>query len=98
MARRRSGQPTKVQRGEPKARKASTAHVSAVNLEEQVAALTRELKEARAVSALRALGSPRRTFVNCPLPLRRCISPPLAGHSILCKSWLSRHGAAKRQD
>src|SRR3974390_2487205 len=42
-----SGQPTKVRRGEPKAREAPTAHVSAVNLEEQVAALTRELKEAR---------------------------------------------------
>src|SRR3974390_1909721 len=42
-----SGQPTKVQRGGPKARKASTAHVSTLNLEEQVAALTRELKEAR---------------------------------------------------
>src|SRR3974390_1318896 len=42
-----SGQPTKVRRGEPKARKAPTGHVPAVNLDEQVAALTRELKEAR---------------------------------------------------
>ena len=43
----RSGQSTKVQRGEPQARKASTAHVSTVDLQDQVAALSRELKEAR---------------------------------------------------
>src|SRR3974390_3647074 len=41
-----SGQPTKVRRGEPKARKAPTGHVPAVNLDEQVATPTRELKEA----------------------------------------------------
>src|SRR6516162_9806485 len=42
-----SGQPTKVRRGGRKARKASTAHVSTGDLQDQVAALSRELKEAR---------------------------------------------------
>jgi GAF domain-containing protein len=44
-----SGQPAKGQRhsARPKARKAPTAHASATDLEEQVATLTRELKEAR---------------------------------------------------
>src|SRR3974390_1472136 len=32
------------------------------------------------VAALRALRPPRRTFAGRPLPLRRCMSPPLAGH------------------
>src|SRR5215471_4798256 len=39
-----SGQPAK---GRPKARKAPTSHVSTTDLQEQVAALTRELTEAR---------------------------------------------------
>jgi len=47
MQRRRSGEPTKVQRGGPKPRKAPASHVSTADLQEQVAALTRELKEAR---------------------------------------------------
>jgi GAF domain-containing protein len=47
MQRRGSGEPTKVQRGEPKARKAATAHASTGDLRDQVAALTRQLKEAR---------------------------------------------------
>src|SRR5215471_13296225 len=49
MQRRRvSGQPSKGQRvAKPKARKAPTAGVSTTELQEQVAALTRELKEAR---------------------------------------------------
>ena len=43
-----SGQPVKGRRTiSPKARKAPTAHVSTADLQEQVAALTRELKEAR---------------------------------------------------
>jgi len=45
-----SGQPVKGQRGNairPKARKTSTAHVSAADLQKQVATLTRELGEAR---------------------------------------------------
>ena len=43
-----SGQPVKGRRAlGPKARKAPTAHASAADLQEQVAALTRELKEAR---------------------------------------------------
>src|SRR5262245_51584480 len=43
-----SGQPTKGQRtSRPKARKAPTARVSTTDPQEQVAALTRELKEAR---------------------------------------------------
>ena len=43
-----SGQPVKGRRTtRPKARKAPTAHVSTADLQEQVAALTRELKEAR---------------------------------------------------
>src|SRR3974390_2690887 len=42
-----SGQPTKVRRGEPKARKAATAHASTGDLRDQVAALSRELKNAR---------------------------------------------------
>jgi hypothetical protein len=42
-----SGQPVKGRRTlRPKARKAPTARVSATNLQEEVAALTRELKEA----------------------------------------------------
>ena len=42
-----SGQPTKVRRGEPKARKAPTARASTTDPQEQVTTLTRELKEAR---------------------------------------------------
>ena len=42
----KSGQSVKGRRA-PKARKAPTAHASAADLQEQVAALTRELKEAR---------------------------------------------------
>ena len=42
-----SGQPTKVRRGEPKARKTLTARASTADLQEQVATLARELKEAR---------------------------------------------------
>ena len=43
-----SGQPVKGRRTtKPKARKAPTVHASAADLQEQVAALTRELKEAR---------------------------------------------------
>src|SRR3974390_1814834 len=42
-----SGQPTKVRRGEPKARKALTARASTADLQEQVATLAHELKEAR---------------------------------------------------
>src|SRR3974390_635942 len=42
-----SGQPKKVRRGEPKARKAPTSHASTGDLRDQVAALSRELKEAR---------------------------------------------------
>ena len=41
------GQPAKVPRARPKARKASTAHVSTGDLQDQVAAISRELKEAR---------------------------------------------------
>jgi len=41
------GQPAKVPHARPKARKASTAHVSTGDLQDQVAALSRELKEAR---------------------------------------------------
>src|SRR3974390_2269121 len=46
---RRSGseRPTKVQRGGPKARKAATSHASTGDLQDQIAALSRELKEAR---------------------------------------------------
>src|SRR3974390_1122230 len=46
---RRGGRerPAKLRRGEPKARKAPTARASTADLQEQVAALTRELKEAR---------------------------------------------------
>src|SRR3974390_3463003 len=46
---RRGGRerPAKLRRGEPKARKALTARASTADLQEQVAALTRELKEAR---------------------------------------------------
>src|SRR3974377_468800 len=42
-----SGQPTKVRRGGPKARKAATARTCTADLQEQVATLARELKEAR---------------------------------------------------
>src|SRR6516162_2255627 len=42
-----SGQPTKVQRGGRKARKAATSHASTGDLQDQVAVLSRELKEAR---------------------------------------------------
>src|SRR3974377_1449555 len=42
-----SGQPKKVRRGEPKAREAATAHASTGDLRDQVAALRRELKDAR---------------------------------------------------
>src|SRR3974390_379541 len=46
---RRSGseRPTKVQRGGPKARKAATSHASTGDLQDQIAAVSRELKEAR---------------------------------------------------
>src|SRR3974390_2801998 len=47
MQRRRgSGQPTKVRRGEPKARKAPTARASAADLQDQLDRRTRELEEA----------------------------------------------------
>ena len=42
-----SERPTKVQRGGPKARKAATSHASTGDLQDQIAALSRELKEAR---------------------------------------------------
>jgi hypothetical protein len=42
-----SEQPTRVRRGKPKARKAATAHASTGDLRDQVAALSRELKDAR---------------------------------------------------
>ena len=42
-----SGQPVKGQRGGPKARKAATSHASTGDLQDQIAALSRELKEAR---------------------------------------------------
>src|SRR3974390_926514 len=41
-----SGQPTKVRRGEPKARKAPTARASTANLQDQLDRRTRELEEA----------------------------------------------------
>src|SRR3974377_1422988 len=41
-----SGQPTKVRRGEPKARKAPTARASAADLRDQLDRRTRELDEA----------------------------------------------------
>src|SRR3974390_2395849 len=41
-----SGQPTKVRRGEPKARKAPTARASTADLQEQLDRRTRELEEA----------------------------------------------------
>ena len=41
-----SGQPTKVRRGEPKARKAPTARASTADLQDQLDRRTRELEEA----------------------------------------------------
>ena len=41
-----SGQPAKVRRGEPKARKAPTARASAADLQDQLDRRTRELEEA----------------------------------------------------
>ena len=77
-----SGRPTKVQCGEPKARKASTAHVSTGDLQDQVAAISRELKEAREQQA--ATSDVLRVISSSPTELQSVLNMVVENAARLC--------------
>src|SRR6516164_2738975 len=78
-----SGQPTKVRRGAPKARKAAT-HVSTVDLQDQVAGLSRELKEAREQQA--ATSDVLRVISSSPTELQSVLNMVGENAARLCEA------------